>query len=45
MHVFTFSKCFRVDPNAHFPMWTSLCVQTEQASTPKAEFGSKKENV
>lgn len=45
MHVFTFSKFFRVDPNARFPMWAPLRAQTEQASTPKAELGSQKENM
>lgn len=45
MHVFPFLKFFKVETTTRFPMWTSLCEQTEQANKPKAELGSKKENV
>lgn len=45
MHVFPFPKFFKVETTTCFPMWTSLYEQTEQANKPKAEFGSKKENV
>ena len=45
MHAFPFPKFFKVETTTHFPMRTSLREQTEQANKPKAELGSKKENV
>lgn len=42
MQVFPFPKFFKVEATTHFPTWTSLCEQTEQANNQRQNLLPRK---